>query len=602
MKYTVVIEQAVPDEQQAQLQQALSSRFQLSADQARKLATRRGGRLMKPTGRDRATVLLEIFKEVNAQVRLEQVAEAAELPDAVPAAPLEVGRAPAPMPLNRTDLHATEFGQVVTPLGREQRVATLDNPVMVARAEPGLMGTSAVSPSGAALTAASPAPLAPVGDDFWDQLAAPAFKPTATDVSSGLSEPSPSAAPFFETPAAQLPGLPASADSSAELFGLETPGLMSSVDAAPADSWSDFTGALTMTDTPAAPKAADQAPELIMQAPDHDTPLGRRQPLLRRLTVASVTPLAVYTVLTLGTLSIVLTSSQRSLISTSAATIAAAVGSVLNTTDQNTVNQQLGTLLNRQSVGFVQVELPDGTTFFRSQSPGLDAVLGERVGTWVKANPSSGVFVQNDTPAQLYNAQLQQLVSVGAQDSEPAAVLKRAVNNPDNQSIGNRNFQVERIGVYAKADGSPRNAGSQPEERQHPALPHRRRCADRLGPDPASQHFADLAGGGPAGHAAGCGTGRPRRAAHRAADRALGDGCRRHQPRGPEPVGEGRSQRRGGRSGPGTRAHAPEPRRRDGASAQAPQDLNSHDSLERWSRTLDIGASFLVVRCSSAAK
>ena len=41
MKYTVVIEQAVPDEQQAQLQQALASRFQLSADQARKLATRR---------------------------------------------------------------------------------------------------------------------------------------------------------------------------------------------------------------------------------------------------------------------------------------------------------------------------------------------------------------------------------------------------------------------------------------------------------------------------------------------------------------------------------------------------------------------------------
>ncbi|WP_161882498.1 HAMP domain-containing protein [Deinococcus alpinitundrae] len=462
MKYTVVIEQAVPEEQQAQLQQALSTRFQLSADQARKLATRRGGRLMKPTGRERATVLLEIFKEVNAQVRLEQVAETAELPDAVPAAPLELGRVPTSLPINRTDLHATEFGQVVTPPGRDQRVATLDSPVMVARADPGLAVTSAVSP-----TAGSPAPLAPVGDDFWDQLAAPAFKPEAADASGNLFAPVPgsqasfpeqqaSAAAVSELPASQLSGLPA----SAELSGSQTLGLASSVDAAPADSWADFTGALTITDTPAAPKAADQAPELIMQSSERDTPLGRRQPLLRRLTVASVTPLAVYTVLTLGTLSIVLTSSQRSLISTSAATIAAAVGSVLNTTDQNTVNQQLGTLLNRQSVGFVQVELPDGTTFFRSQSPGLDAVLGERVGTWVKANPSSGVFVQNDTPAQLYNAQLQQLVSVGAQDSEPAAVLKRAVNNPDNQTIGNRNFQVERIGVYTKPDGSRETRGA----------------------------------------------------------------------------------------------------------------------------------------------
>ena len=466
MKYTVVIEQAVPDEQQAQLQQALSTRFQLSADQARKLATRRGGRLMKPTGRERATVLLEIFKEVNAQVRLEQVAEAAELPDAVPAAPLEVGRAPASLPVNRTDLHATEFGQVVTAAGPR---AARRHP-----RQPGDGGPRRAGPDrnpGTSLTA-SPAPLAPVGDDFWDQLAAPAFKPAAADVSSDLFAPdpeqpdqpprsvSPSRSAFRNArrPAAR----PArQRRSAAPSCSARRPLARSAAsDAAPADSWADFTGALTMTDTPAAPKAADQAPELIMQSTDQDTPLGRRQPLLRRLTVASVTPLAVYTVLTLGTLSIVLTSSQRSLISTSAATIAAAVGSVLNTTDQNTVNQQLGTLLNRQSVGFVQVELPDGTTFFRSQSPGLDAVLGERVGTWVKANPSSGVFVQNDTPAQLYNAQLQQLVSVGAQDSEPAAVLKRAVNDPDNQSIGNRNFQVERIGVYTKPDGSRETRGA----------------------------------------------------------------------------------------------------------------------------------------------
>ncbi|GAA4003080.1 HAMP domain-containing protein [Deinococcus rubellus] len=470
MKYTVVIEQAVPEEQQAQLQQALASRFQLSADQARKLATRRGGRLMKPTGRERAAVLLEIFKEVNAQVRLEQVAEAAELPGAVPAAAPLLGRSPTPLSLNQTDLHATEFGQTVLPRepGREQSVATLDSPVMVARAEPGFSGTSAVS----AVAAAS---LVPATDNFWDELAAPAFRPSATNTSGGLFMPDTGSQPESRLSEAQpvLASQPGGVLASTDLLGLgslsTSRSSLGSLDSAPADSWSDFTGALTMTETPAAPKVADEAPEMLMQSTEHDTPLGRRQPLLRRLTVASVTPLAVYTVLTLSTLSIVLTSSQRSLISTSAATIAAAVGSVLNTTDQNTVNQQLGTLLNRQSVGFVQVELPDGTTFFRSQSPGLDAVLGERVGTWVKSNPSSGVFVQNDTPAQLYDAQLQQLISVGAQDSEPAAALKRAVNNPDNQTISNRNFQVERIGVYAKPDGSRETRGAN-EKSTNPLL------------------------------------------------------------------------------------------------------------------------------------
>ena len=117
-----------------------------------------------------------------------------------------------------------------------------------------------------------------------------------------------------------------------------------------------------------------------MAQPETEKPLGRRQPLSRRLTVAAVTPLAVYTVLTLTTLGLVLNAAQRSLISTNAATVAAAVGSVLNTTDQNTINQQLGTLLNRDTIGFVQVELPDGTTFFRSQTPSLDPVLGDRVG------------------------------------------------------------------------------------------------------------------------------------------------------------------------------------------------------------------------------
>ena len=43
---------------------------------------------------------------------------------------------------------------------------------------------------------------------------------------------------------------------------------------------------------------------------------------------------------------------------------------------------------------------------------------------------------------------------MGAQNSEPAAVLKRAIADPANQAIANRNYQVERIGVYAGAGGN----------------------------------------------------------------------------------------------------------------------------------------------------
>ncbi|AZI43667.1 HAMP domain-containing protein [Deinococcus psychrotolerans] len=458
MKYTVVIEQAVPEDALPQLQQLLSERFHLSADQARKLASRRGGRLMKPTGKERASVLLGIFQEVGAKVRLEQVSDTDEA--ALPTAPTR--SAPVVMPLEnrRGDLHATEFGQVVA---REQSVATLAAPVIMASAPSSPVSPPAVSPP------------APAGDDFWNELSAPVLKadgqggvPMAAPTSSGLMGGSTDDGLFLPD-VGSLPPTPSapqltktSAPSDDDLFapeGLQRPGRPAAAAGAQggvssdADSWSDFAGSLTMTDVVTAPKTAQTVPELIL-TPEPERQVGRRQPLSRRLTIASVTPLAVYTLLTLTTLGLVLNASQRSLISNSAATIAAAVGSVLNTTDQNTVNQQLGTLLNRESVGFVQVELPDGTTFFRSQAPGLDAVLGERVGTWVKSNPSSGVFVQSQTPAQLYNDQLQQLVSVGAQDSEPAAALKRAIASSENQSIVNRNFQVERIGVYARPDGT----------------------------------------------------------------------------------------------------------------------------------------------------
>ena len=428
MKYTVVIEQAVPDEVLGQLQQALSERFNLNADQAHKLAARRGGRLMKPTDRERARVLLGLFQGVGAKVRLETIGENGEAQAAIAqpaavAATVPSSPSPAPAPRQDSALLASEFGQ------------------------PELQGAESIREGSLAALGGTPSSTPGVGDDFWAELSTPA--------PLGTGNPAPvSNAPdldgthsldslFGAAPTAQVAPQVALASSST-----------APSNEASGDIWSDFTGALTITDTLSVPAAArEDAPDLMMSAGE-ETPLGRRQPLSRRLTTAAVLPLAVYTALTLVTLAIVLTSAQRNLISTNAATVAAAVGSVLNTTDQNTVQQQLGTLLGRDSVGFVQVELPDGTIFFRSRTPALDNVLNERINTWIKANPVSGVFVQNQTPAALYNTQLEQLASIGADDSQAAQALKDAIKDPANQQIANRSFQVERVGVYVGQDGS----------------------------------------------------------------------------------------------------------------------------------------------------
>ncbi|MFC6590607.1 hypothetical protein ACFP81_11550 [Deinococcus lacus] len=73
MKYTVVIRQPVEPEQLPQLETLLRERIGLRPDQATKLASRRSGRLLKPTGRERAEALRAVFEEVGAQVSLEEV-------------------------------------------------------------------------------------------------------------------------------------------------------------------------------------------------------------------------------------------------------------------------------------------------------------------------------------------------------------------------------------------------------------------------------------------------------------------------------------------------------------------------------------------------
>ena len=86
MKYTVVLSQSVPNEVRADLAERLTSRFGLSPDQAQKLASRKPGRLLKPTTQARAEALLAVYSSMGIQAKLEEVAEDAAEPVAAAAA------------------------------------------------------------------------------------------------------------------------------------------------------------------------------------------------------------------------------------------------------------------------------------------------------------------------------------------------------------------------------------------------------------------------------------------------------------------------------------------------------------------------------------
>ncbi|MPY65142.1 HAMP domain-containing protein [Deinococcus sp. SDU3-2] len=437
MKYTVVIRQPVPDGVRPELEAQLVSRFGLSPEQAARLASRRSGRLMKPSGRPRAELLLRVFEEVGAAVALEEVRDETRL-DVSPfegAAPLT----PAPRAGAMDDVElapAAPLGGAADPFGGLGGIPGLDAdpfavPVPVgaeAAREPvlaaaGLAGAGALSGVGlgglgGSTTVFSPDPPAPrvTGGDTT---------PASTPVSAGD------------------------------------------------DSWTDFTGALTVGGTPAAP--ATQTPAAgtgadtdqflsAVAAEGSAAPAGRRRSLAQQLIVASVAPLGVAAGLSLLSLAVLLPAAQQRLIRQNAEAVAVAVGTSLDTRDQETVNAQLDALLRRSAVGFVEVELPDGTVYFRSQNPGLDGSLQGRVADFIKANPQTGTFVNRGTPADAYREQLAQLEEVGAGESAQARELRALAGDEENQRGGNETFIVSRLGVVEGRDGvrTPVDASERP--------------------------------------------------------------------------------------------------------------------------------------------
>jgi HAMP domain-containing protein len=517
MKYTVVIRQPVPEDLQAQLCQELSQQFELTTDQAAKLASRRSGRLMKPTSRKRADRLIQVFQGVGAQVTLEEVREELTLiqeplaamgqPDLAGGAQLG-SQMPVPVPEIGTPYSEHNSGAGNSMTGSSFSAYNSDSRL----ASGGLDGTElfAGSPTNDGGVGSTFAGL-PMGSADWDSTGV--LMPsdplhatsssvhnsssvqsgvdliTPTQVHSGVPElnlgglSTPNAADFtnhaYDAATAVLP-FPdqnfADQNFSGQNFsgqnseygvnvmetqvimpgdpmpGMSIPGVsMPGSD----DAWADFTGSLN--NAPAASTVQTEGSNtasVMMLDNSLDTGKGtQRSSLLRRVLVSTLLPLGLFTLLTLGFLVYQLPRAQRELISENAQAVAVAVGSNLDVTDQNTVYAQLDSLIKRSSVGFVQVNLPDGTTFFRSKNPSTDGPLGEQVNTWVKTHPENSTFVQSGSLADSYRFQLSALEQVGAENSDAANALRASAEDPASQKSTTTTYLLSGINVTQNEQG-----------------------------------------------------------------------------------------------------------------------------------------------------
>lgn len=485
MKYTVVLRQAIPDAIRPALERQLMDRFGLNGEQAQRLAARTSGRLMKPTGRARAELLLQVFEGQGAQVALEEVREETGLlsepfqgvgltaaPTRAPESPDDAFLAPLLKPGDGPDrLDPTDpfksAGTDHDPWGG--RTAEFPGDAFPGDTFPGERGAPGTDWNAWSGSAAATEPLRgennPFAGEFMpgaDALEAATGPARSTEL-EGLANAGPDALRPDALAAGDAPGSLVYTTTRRSAPASETNDLPSQD--ASVDVWSDFTGSLTSTDAAGAalptPEATQEAAQSVLFAPSEASSTLPRRSLMRQLTVSTLVPLALSTGLTLGLLGLILPGMQRQLVQQNAQAVAVAVGTSLNVSNQAAVENQLRSLLGNSSVGFIRVELPDGTGYFRSSTPDSDSSLQRILATQTAKNPELNAIRFDISPADAYREQLQQFEDVGAGNSAQARQLRKKIEDPANRSVDRDTYLLSRMGVTT--DDTGRRAISRPD-------------------------------------------------------------------------------------------------------------------------------------------
>lgn len=368
MKYTVVIRQAVGDSAREHLEQQLTERFGLAPEQAARLASRRTGRLMKPTSRARAELLLGLFEAVGADVSLESVRD-------------------------ETTMLSEPF-QAVGDVAPVSRPPVADDVVLASSR--GLLAEGAfggASPTWPSAPASMTAPVTPLPS-------MPAATQTAVFAAPEPVRSSSGAAPTGAIHATTADVL--ALEPTPSPFGRLTaaaPGDLGSVRAPvpEEDVWSDFTGALTMHEAASVPepRAEEVVPVVLPVAPDDRGSVavgGTRVPLSRRLQLATLLPLALAAAVTLLLLSALLPRMQNQVVQDQARTLAATLGTTLPTGSESIAYMQLDTALKDPNVAFVRIEKPGGVSYLRSKDAAQNDGWNREVAQWTTAHPAGGTM------------------------------------------------------------------------------------------------------------------------------------------------------------------------------------------------------------------
>lgn len=377
MKYTVVIRQPVADNVRANLEKQLVERFNLNPAQAQKLSNRRAGRLMKPTSQARAELLLNVFQSVGAQVVLEEVREDAE-------------NVSAQAFTSQSSIPAIDDAVLAPPLKNETAMSDF---------MPQGQGSTSTPSEASAFEAAPTTTPAEASDPFATRMTDPDELPNWAKPKGATAAATAAAASAATVSATSLKPI-------GEVAATKTTDVSTATEKvadAAKDDWADFAGAFGGDEKQSAEdnekgSKPRQTTEFLTAVTDEVEATNKpRSSLTKQIRLATLLPLILAGVLTLGLLAVALPHLQDSQRQESATNLALTAGSVLDLSKPQKYTDQLEAMVASPNVGFVRLETPDSGIIVKAHQPQEAEGLARQLVDFLRQNPEGGRLQNNNT-------------------------------------------------------------------------------------------------------------------------------------------------------------------------------------------------------------
>jgi HAMP domain-containing protein len=422
--------------------QRLQTAFKLSEEQARALANKPAGPLLKATTEARAKQVAQLYSSMGIEVRIvDLTSEAAPAPvvsarQVVSARPVVKVSEPAPE-APKAPPSETSPAKANDAAGSSAAPNTAPN--TAPNAEAGTGGTG-----GAVIT----------GRRTVAQATPPSPTPTPASEMDATSSPSISVRPRA-TVARSEPGAQNPNEGQANPRGMVVSNPSININTTPQNMSSNPTATATTSSADGA--NADGSSDVTEMSAGASSASSRRTSLRTRVVLTTLLPLLVLSAAVVAFIGFSLPSTLKTLIVEGARQLATSLGNSVNLEDLGNLNNQLKSLTNQPTVGFISIKsgVVDQSQAKSSIGDRLNFTVTNAINAYFSDNPDNSVLEWSDNLAGY--AFLKAQDTLKNKGSLPDNLIQRyselETAAKANAADGKQNdYEIVRVGVYVDGD------------------------------------------------------------------------------------------------------------------------------------------------------